>query len=70
MAFNEVFNSKTVLDKVAIANAYDSFDSQLKLITMELINNQISPIEFEQKQEQLIQHREESIKLKENNNGN
>lgn len=37
---------------------------------MELINNQISPIEFKQKQEQLIKYREESIKLKENNNGN
>lgn len=70
LAFNEVFNSKTVLDKVAIANAYDSFDSQLKLITMELINNQISPIEFEQKQQQLIKYREESIKSKESKNGN
>ncbi len=65
LAFNEVFNSKTVLDKVAVANAYESFDSQLKLLTMELVNGQISPIEFEQKQKELISYREKSIKLKE-----
>ena len=65
LAFNEVFNSKTVLDKVAVANAYESFDSQLKLLTMELVNGQISPIEFEQKQKELINNREKSIKLKE-----
>jgi integrase len=65
LAFNEVFNTKAVLDKVSVANAYDSFDSQLKLITMELVNNQISPIEFEEKQKELIKYREESIKSKE-----
>lgn len=65
LAFNEVFNSKTVLDKVAVANAYESFDSQLKVLTMELVNGQISPIEFEQKQKELINNREQSIKLKE-----
>lgn len=65
LAFNEVFNSKTVLDKVAVANAYESFDSQLKLLTMELVNGQISPVEFEQKQKELINNREKSIKLKE-----
>lgn len=66
LAFNEVFNSKTVLDKVAVANAYESFDSQLKVLTMELVNGQISPVEFEQKQKELISYREKSIKLKEN----
>jgi site-specific recombinase XerD len=65
LAFNEVFNSKTVLDKVAVANAYESFDSQLKVLTMELVNGQISPIEFEEKQKELINNREQSIKLKE-----
>ena len=65
LAFNEVFNSKTVLNKVAVANAYESFDSQLKLLTMQLVNGQISPIEFEQKQKELINNREQSIKSKE-----
>ena len=62
LAFNELFNTKTVLDKVAVANAYDSFDSQLKLLTMELLNGHISPLEFEQKQKNLILNRENSIK--------
>lgn len=65
LEFNKVFNSKTVLDKVAVANAYESFDSQLKVLTMELVNGQISPIDFEQKQKELIKNREQSIKLKE-----
>lgn len=65
LAFNEAFNSKTVLDKVSVANAYESFDSQLKILTMELVNGQISPVEFEQKQKELISYREKSIKLKE-----
>lgn len=65
LAFNELFNTKTVLDKVSVANAYESFDSQLKIITLQLINKEISPIEFEKKQKELIKYREESIKLKE-----
>lgn len=62
LAFNEIFNTTVVLDKLAVANAYESFDSQLKLLTMELVNGQISPIEFEEKQKGLIKYREESIK--------
>lgn len=65
LAFNEVFNSKTVLDKVAVANAYESFDSQLKIITLQLVNGEISPTEFEKQQQELIKNREDSIKLKE-----
>ncbi len=66
LAFNEVFNTKTVLDKISVANAYESFDSQLKIITLQLVNGEISPSEFEEKQQELIKSREESIKLKEN----
>jgi hypothetical protein len=62
LAFNKIFNTKVVLDKVAVANAYESFDSQLKSLTMELINGQISPMEFEEKQKELIKYREQSIK--------
>ncbi len=65
LAFNEVFNTKTVLDKISVANAYESFDSQLKIITLQLVNGEISPSEFEEKQQELIKSREESIKLKE-----
>ena len=65
LAFNEISNTKTVLDKLAVANAYDSFDTQLKLITMELINNKISPLEFDRKQKELIKYREESIRMNE-----
>ena len=65
LAFNEVFNGKTVLDKISVANAYESFDSQLKIITLQLVNGEISPSEFEKKQQELISSREESIKLKE-----
>lgn len=34
LAFNEIFNTKVVLDKVAVANAYETFDSQLKLLIL------------------------------------
>lgn len=61
LAFNEVFNSKTVLDKVAVANAYESFDSQLKVLTMELVNGQISSVDFEQKQKEFINYRENQL---------
>jgi len=64
LAFNEIFNTKVVLDKVAVANAYESFDSQLKLLTMELVNGKISPMEFEQKQKELINNREIYISIK------
>lgn len=63
LAFNEIFNTKVVLDKVALANAYESFDSQLKLLTMKLVNNQISIIEFEEKQKELIKNREDFINI-------
>ncbi len=65
LAFNEVFNTKTVLNKISVANAYESFDSQLKIITLQLVNGEINPGEFEEKQKELIKIREESIKLKE-----
>jgi site-specific recombinase XerD len=65
LAFNELFNTKTVLDKIQVANAYESFDSQLKIITLQLVNKEISPIEFEKKQKELIKYREQSIKSKE-----
>jgi site-specific recombinase XerD len=68
LAFNEVFNSKSVLNKVAVANSYESFDSQLKILTLQLVNGIISPSEFEIKQNELINNREISIKLKENDN--
>ena len=64
LAFNEIFNTKVVLDKVAVANAYESFDSQLKLLTIELVNGKISPMEFEQKQKELINNREIYISIK------
>ena len=63
LAFNEIFNTKVVLDKVALGNAYESFDSQLKLLTMKLVNNQISIIEFEEKQKELIKNREDFINI-------
>lgn len=65
LAFNELFNSKKVLDKLAVANAYESFDSQLGILTIKLVNGQISPVEFEKKQKELINYREKTIKSKE-----
>lgn len=65
LAFNEVFNSKVVLDKMAVANAYDTFDSQLKIITLQLVKGELSAKEFDEKQKELINNREKSIKLKE-----
>ncbi len=64
LAFNEVFNSKVVLDKMAVANAYDTFDSQLKIITLQLVNGQISANDFEKQQKVLIKNRDLSIKKK------
>jgi site-specific recombinase XerD len=64
LAFNEIFSTKIVLNKVAVANAYESFDSQLRVLTMELVNGQVSPVEFEQKQMELVKHRDNSINCK------
>ena len=63
-----MFNSKIVLDKISVANAYESFDTQLKIITLQLVNGEMSPGEFEKQQQELIKSREESIKLKEKYN--
>lgn len=65
LAFNEVFNSKVVLDKMAVANAYDTFDSQLKIITLQLVKGELSAKEFDKKQKELIRLRDISIKAKE-----
>jgi hypothetical protein len=65
LAFNEVFNSKVVLDKMAVANAYDTFDSQLKIIILQLVKGELSAKEFDEKQKELIKLRDISIKAKE-----
>lgn len=62
-----LFNTKTVLDKVSVANAYEIFDSQFKILTMQLVNGIISTKEFKK---ELIKYIVESIKLKKDKNEN
>lgn len=50
---------------MAVANAYDTFDSQLKIITLQLVKGELSVKEFDKKQKELIRLRDISIKAKE-----